>query len=120
MDEISLSGETMVGELLGDQIKEYVIHPSQFGLPVFDSNVLRVGSRAESVQFILRALSDEDGPVRDIVLLNAGAALYCADVAESIKEGVQLARIAVSSGAALAKLKEFVAATQKFASEREN
>jgi anthranilate phosphoribosyltransferase len=120
MDEISLSGETMVGELRGDQIYEYVIHPSEFGLPVFDSTVLRVGSRIESVQFIFRALSNEEGPVRDIVLLNAGAALYCAEIAESIKDGVQIARIAVSSGAALAKLHEFVAATQKFTSEREN
>jgi anthranilate phosphoribosyltransferase len=120
MDEISLSGETMVGELRGGQIYEYTIHPSEFGLPVFDSNVLRVGSRTESVEFILRALSNEDGPVRDIVLLNAGAALYCAEVAESIKEGVQIARIAVSSGAAFAKLKDFVSATQKIASERVN
>jgi anthranilate phosphoribosyltransferase len=120
MDEISLSGETMVGELRDDQIYEYMIHPSEFGLPVFDSNVLRVGSRAESVALILRALSDEEGPVRDIVLLNAGAALYCADVADSIKDGVQRAKVAVSSGAAKRKLQDLITATHKLATVQGN
>src|SRR5436190_539031 len=78
MDEISLSGETMVGELKGGEVREYVVHPSDFGLPVYDSRVLRVADSAESVKCIQRALANEDGPVRDIVLLNAGAALYCA------------------------------------------
>jgi anthranilate phosphoribosyltransferase len=113
MDEISLSGETMIGELVGGEVREYVVHPSDFGLPVYDTRVLKVANKEESVQCIQRALADEDGPVRDIVLLNAGGALYAAGVAASIVEGVKRAREAVSSGRALAKLSQFVAVTQK-------
>lgn len=115
MDEISLSGETLVGELKAGEVSEYTIHPSDFGLPVYDSRVLRVAGRDESVQCIQRALANEDGPVRDIVLLNAGAALHCAGVAESIVDGVRRAREAVASGRAQAKLSQFVAATQRHA-----
>lgn len=113
MDEISLSGETLVGELRGGEVREYTLHPSEFGLPVYDSRVLRVAGKEESVQCIQRALANEDGPVRDIVVLNAGAALYCADVAGSVAEGVRQARDAVASGRALAKLSQFVACTRK-------
>ena len=113
MDEVSLSGETMVGELKNGEIKEYTVHPSDFGLPVYDTRVLRVAGKDESVQCIQQALSNQDGPVRDIVLLNAGAALYAADVAPSIGEGVKLAREAVASGKALAKLSQFVSVTQR-------
>jgi anthranilate phosphoribosyltransferase len=114
MDEISLSGETLVGELQDGEVKEYVVHPSDFGLPVYDSRVLRVANTAESVQCIQRALANEDGPVRDVVLLNAGAALYCAGVAATVIEGVRRAREAVASGSALAKLSQFVNMTNKF------
>jgi anthranilate phosphoribosyltransferase len=117
MDEISLSGETMIGELVRGEVKEYVVHPSDFGLPVYDTRVLKVANRDESVQCIERALANEDGPVRDIVLLNAGAAVYAAGVAASIAEGVKRAREAVASGKALAKLSQFVAVTQKLKSE---
>jgi anthranilate phosphoribosyltransferase len=113
MDEISLSGETLVGELKDGQVHEYTIHPSDFGLPVYDSRVLRVANKEESVLCIRRALAGEDGPVRDVVLLNAGAALYCANVADSVAEGVRCAREAVTSGAALARLSQFVAVTQR-------
>ncbi|MCX7660447.1 MAG: anthranilate phosphoribosyltransferase [Caldimonas manganoxidans] len=115
MDEISLSGETMVGELKDGEVREYMIHPADFGLPVYDARVLRVASKEESVQCIQRALANEDGPVRDIVLLNAAGALYCANVVASIAEGVRLAREVVASGKALAKLSQFVAVTQKLA-----
>jgi anthranilate phosphoribosyltransferase len=114
MDEISLSGETHVGELINGQVKEYAVHPSDFGLPVYDSRVLKVTNKEESVQCIQRALANEDGPVRDVVLLNAGAALYCANVASSVADGVRRAREAVASGAALARLSHFVAVTNKF------
>jgi anthranilate phosphoribosyltransferase len=113
MDEISLSGETLVGELKDGEVREYTVHPSDFGLPVYDSRVLRVANKEESVQCIQRALANEDGPVRDVVLLNAGAALYCAGVATSVTEGVRRAREAVASGKAVAKLSQFVALTQK-------
>ncbi len=114
MDEISLSGETMVGELKDGGVREYVVHPSDFGLPVYDSRVLRVADKDESVQCIQRVLANEDGPLRDVVLLNAGAALYCANVASSVAEGVRMAREAVASGRALAKLSQFVSVSNKF------
>jgi anthranilate phosphoribosyltransferase len=114
MDEISLSGETLVGELKDGEVREYTVHPSDFGLPVYDSRVLRVANREESVACIQRALANEDGPVRDVVLLNAGAALYCAGVAGSVAEGVKRAREAVASGAALARLSAWVAMTNRF------
>ena len=116
MDEISLSGETLVGELLDGEVREYVLHPSDFGLPVYDSRVLRVANRDESVQCIARALDNEDGPVRDIVLLNAGAALYCAGVASSVADGVKRAAEAVASGGAKARLAQFVAVTNRLQS----
>jgi anthranilate phosphoribosyltransferase len=113
MDEVSLSGETMVGELKNGEVREYTVHPSDFGLPVYDSRVLKVANTAESVQCIQRALSNEDGPVRDVVLLNAGAALYCAGLAGSVAEGVRHAREVVAAGAAAAKLEQFVQVTQR-------
>jgi anthranilate phosphoribosyltransferase len=114
MDEISLSGETMVGELHNGEVREYVVHPSDFGLPVYDSRVLRVANKDESVECVQRALANEDGPVRDIVLLNAGAALYAAGVASSVADGVKRAREAVASGAAMAKLSQFVSVTNRY------
>jgi len=116
MDEVSLSGETMVGELKDGEVREYLVHPSDFGLPVYDSRVLRVANQQESVGCIQRALGNEDGPIRDVVLLNAGAALYCAGVSGSVTDGVKRAREAVASGAARAKLDQFVALTQKLKS----
>ena len=87
-----------------------VFHPDLVGIQV---RVLRVVNQQESVACIRRALSNEDGPIRDIVLLNAGAALYCAGVAGSVAEGVRRAREAVASGAAQAKLEQFVTVTRK-------
>ena len=109
MDEISLSGESMVGELRNGEVKEYTIHPSDFGLPVYDTRVLRVASKEESVQCIQRALANEDGPVRDIVLLNAGAGLFIAGVAASVQEGIASAARAIDSGAAVRTLEKLVA-----------
>ena len=114
MDELSLSGESAVGELNQGEVREYVVHPSDFGLPVYDSRVLKVANKEESVRCIQRALANEDGPVRDVVLLNAGAALYCAGVAASIIEGVKRAREAVASGKAMAKLSQFVSVSNRF------
>jgi len=114
MDEISLSGETMVGELKDGEVREYVVHPSDFGLPVYDARVLRVANREESVGCIRRVLANEDGPQRDIVLLNAGAALYCAGVAGTVADGVRRAREAVASGAAAAKLAQYVEVSQRY------
>ena len=114
MDELSLSGESAVGELKDGNVREYVVHPSDFGLPVYDSRVLKVANREESVQCIQRALANEDGPIRDVVLLTAGAALYCSGVAASVGEGVKRAREAVASGKAAAKLSQFVSVSNQF------
>ena len=115
MDEVSLSGETLVGELKDGEVREYVVHPSDFGLPVYDTRTMKVAGRDESIARVRSALANEDGPVRDIVLLNAGAALYASNAASSIAEGVKRAREAVRSGAAAAKVEQFVAVTRRLA-----
>jgi anthranilate phosphoribosyltransferase len=113
MDEITLGDSTLVGELHGDEVREYEIHPRDFGLDMSASDALRVNDAAESRLRVLEALDNKLGAVRDIVLLNAGAALYVADVAESIAAGIDKARAVVASGAARAKLDRFVSATRR-------
>jgi anthranilate phosphoribosyltransferase len=113
MDEVSLGASTLVGELKDGQITEYEIHPEDFGMPMVSNRALRVETPEES-QAVLRAvLNNEAGAARDIVILNAGAALYVANVSDSIKEGIALAREAIASGAAKKKMEQFVAFTQK-------
>ncbi|HJU08762.1 MAG TPA: anthranilate phosphoribosyltransferase [Rhodanobacteraceae bacterium] len=111
LDEISLGGVTLVGELRDDAVREYEIEPEQFGLAMASSRNLRVANAEESKAMLLRALENDNCVARDIVLLNAGAALYASDVATSIDEGIERARGVVASGAARRKLDEFVAAT---------
>lgn len=115
MDEITLGDATLIGELHGDEVREYEIHPRDFCLTSSSGDALRVNDAAESRLRVLEALDDKPGPVRDIVLLNAGAALYVAELAESIAAGIEQARAAVASGAARAKLDRFVAATRRIA-----
>jgi len=115
IDEVSLAGETMVGELVNGEVREYNIHPEQFGLPVYEGNALKVASAEESKEKVVAVLDNRPGPERDIVLLNAGTALYAADIAASIGEGVRLAREAVASGAAREKLEQFIACTRRLA-----
>jgi anthranilate phosphoribosyltransferase len=109
LDEISISGETLVGELRDDTVTEYIVHPSQFGLATHDIATLRVDSVEESRTRVLKVLDNQPGPERDIVTLNAGAAVYAAGVVDSLAEGVERAREAIASGAARAKLAELVA-----------
>ena len=115
MDEISLGSATMVGELVNGEIREYEIHPEDFGLQMTSSRNLKVSGAEESKQKILEALDNKTGPARDIVMLNSGAALYSAGVASSIADGVKRAREAMASGAARAKLDQFARFTQTFA-----
>ncbi len=112
MDEITLGGATLVGELRDGRIHEYEIHPEDFGLSMAGSQNLRVADAAESRQRVLEALDNVDGVARDIVALNAGAALYVAGLAPAIGEGIELARAALASGAARRKLDEYIAATR--------
>lgn len=104
LDEISISGETLVGELRDDQVSEYTVHPEQFGLPVHDIATLRVSSVEESMAKMREVLDNVPGPARDIVTLNAGAAIYAADCAPSLGAGIDLAREVIANGQARAKL----------------
>lgn len=112
LDEVSLAGPTMVGELKDGDIREYQIKPEDFGIQPAPISALQVASPAESITRMKLVLANEQGPSLDIVLLNAGAALYAAGHAESIASGIEQAREAIASGAALKKLNEFVACTQ--------
>jgi anthranilate phosphoribosyltransferase len=113
MDEISLGDSTMVGELRAGKVREYEIHPNDFGLESANVEQLQVQDAHESKAMLQRALDDVAGPARDIVLLNTGAALYAADLAGSIVEGIEKARAALTSGQARDKLAQFVAATHR-------
>ncbi|OYY94179.1 MAG: anthranilate phosphoribosyltransferase [Hydrogenophilales bacterium 28-61-23] len=104
LDEISISGETLVGELRDGEVREYVVSPEQFGLGVHDIRALQVATVEESRDRILKVLRDEPGAERDVVTLNAGAAIYAAGIADSLADGVERARTAIASGAAMAKL----------------
>jgi len=115
MDEISLGAATMVGELKNGQVNEYEIHPEDFGLQMVSNRGLRVSGADESKTMVLEALSGAPGTPREIVILNAGAALYTANVVDSIADGIVRAREAIDSGAARAKLDQFVVFTQKCA-----
>ena len=114
MDEISISGPTSVAELKAGTVKQYTIDPSQFGLQTSPLSHITVGSASESLQMIKGVLGKQAGAARDIVLLNAGAALCVAGVASSIDEGVKLAMAAIDSGAAEQKLQQLVALSQTF------
>ena len=111
MDEISLGGSTLVGELRHGEIREYELHPEDFGFAMSSSRALRVETPEQSMAMLRGVLDNVPGPARDIVTLNAAAALYAADIVESIADGVERARAAIGSGAAKAKLAEFVVAT---------
>jgi anthranilate phosphoribosyltransferase len=113
MDEISLGAATLVGELKNGQITEYEIHPEDFGLAMASNRSLRVADAAESKAMLIDALENKPGAAREIVVLNAGAALYTANLADSIGAGIERAREAVTSGAARKKLDEFVVFSRK-------
>jgi anthranilate phosphoribosyltransferase len=113
LDEISISGPTMVGELVGGDINEYNVHPSDFGLELYDRRAIEVHTVAESKAMILAVLENQPGPAHNIVALNAGATIYVAGLAKTFKAGIERAAQAIKSGAAKHKLEEFIAFTQK-------
>ena len=113
MDEISLAGPTLVGELRDGAVEEYEIVPEQYGFTAVDSAVLRVENPEQSKARVLEALENRAGAARDIVALNAGAALYASGAFASIGDGIEAAKAALENGAARAKLDEFVATTQR-------
>jgi anthranilate phosphoribosyltransferase len=115
MDEISLGAATLVGELKNGQITEYEIHPEDFGLTMASNRALRVDTPEESMAMLRGVLDNQLSAARDIVMINAGAALYAANVASSIADGLARARVAIESGAAKTKLAQFVAFGQSVA-----
>ena len=116
LDEITLSGSTMVAELRNGQISQYEIKPSDFGIANASMENLKVADAQESKAIILNIMNNQSGPARDVVCLNTGATLYAANVCKSIAEGVQLASSTITSGKAKQKLEAFVALTQSLAS----
>jgi anthranilate phosphoribosyltransferase len=115
MDEVSLGAATLVGEFKDGEIREYEIHPEDFGLTMASNRTLKVSTPAESLALVRSVLADEPGPARDIVVLNTGVALYAANVAPTMADGVARAREAIASGKAAAKLTQFVRAAQRLA-----
>ena len=118
MDEISLGGATLVGELRDGQVREYEIHPEDFGIAMAASRNLRVADAAESKERLLGVLDNRPGPAREIVAMNAGAALYVSGVAASIADGIGLAREAIASGRALERLNAYIALSRELAGAR--
>ncbi len=104
LDELSIAGETMVGELKEGQVMEYRVEPAQFGLQTHPTRAIQVGSVEESKEIIQAVLANQPGPARDIVALNAGASVYVAGAAASLAEGVSKAQAVIASGAAQDKL----------------
>jgi anthranilate phosphoribosyltransferase len=109
MDEISFTGDTYVAELKDGEVQEYVINPARFGMAVQDVQAIRIKDAAESKAMVLEVLAGRTGPARDIVLLNAGAAIYVSGVADSIEAGVAKAAAVIDSGAAMKKLDQLKA-----------
>jgi anthranilate phosphoribosyltransferase len=113
MDELSLGAASLVGELRDGTVREYELHPEDFGIGMAASRNLRVNDAEESRAMLLEALNNKPGLPRDIVCLNAGAALYVAGVADNIAHGIDAARAAIASGDARAKLEHFIAVTRR-------
>ncbi len=114
LDEISLGAGTLVGELKDGKITEYEIHPEDFGFTMSATRNLRVDTPEQSKAMLLSALDGAPTPARNVVLLNAGAALYTANLAPTLRDGIALALTAIESGAARKKVDEFAAFTQSF------
>jgi anthranilate phosphoribosyltransferase len=114
LDEISISGETMVGELKDGEVREYNVHPRQFAMQVADIRAIQVSDAQQSAELLRAALEGKSGPARDIVALNAGAAIYVSGLTPSLEEGVEKASAIMAGGAARRKLEELVRFTNSF------
>ncbi|MFM2238799.1 MAG: hypothetical protein RJA69_173 [Pseudomonadota bacterium] len=117
LDEASLGAGTLVGELLNGQIREYEIHPEDFGLPMSSTRSLRVETPEASREMLLGVLDNQPGPARDIVVLNAGLALYAANVCATVEQGLARAGQVLESGQARTRLRQFVTLTQQLAKD---
>jgi anthranilate phosphoribosyltransferase len=115
LDEVSLGASTLVGELKDGSVREYEIHPEDFGFAMSSNRALRVETPEQSRAMLLGVLDNQAGPARDIVVFNAGVALYAANVVQSIEAGLALAREALASGAAKTKLDQLIQTANQLA-----
>jgi len=115
LDEVSLGAATLVGEYRDGRVHEYEIHPEDFGLTMSSDRTLKVHTPQQSMDMLRAVLAGQPGPARDIVILNAGVALYAANVVPTMAEGVAAARTSIESGAAMAKAQQFIVRTQELA-----
>ncbi len=115
MDEVSLGAATMVGELKNGEISEYEIHPEDFGMPMQSNRSLKVDTPEQSLAMLRGVLANQEGPAKNIVIINAGVVLYAAGVAPTMKAGIERAREAIETGAARAKLEQVLAFTRSLA-----
>ena len=115
VDELSISSPSLICEVRGEGVREYTISPEDAGLPRAVAHAIRGGTSQENAAVLLNVLNGERGPIRDVVVLNAAAALQAADIAPGLKEGARIAEDAVDSGAAKRRLEEWVQLTQSFA-----
>jgi anthranilate phosphoribosyltransferase len=113
MDEISFAGDTYVAELKDGKVSEYVLNPGQFGMPLHQADSIRVQNAQESKAMILEVLSGKTGAARDIVLLNAGAAIYAAGIVDNLQAGLQKAAQVIDSQAASEKLEQLINFSEK-------
>lgn len=113
LDEISISGDTRVAELKDGLISEYSVHPNDLGLPTSNLSTIRADGVEASLAMIRGVLQNKPGPARDIVALNAGAAIYAAGLAGSLQDGVALAQEVIASGKAQQKLDQLVSLSQR-------
>jgi len=113
MDEISFTGDTFVAELKNGQVTEYVLNPAQFGMATRQLKDIQIQNAQESKAMILDVLNAKTGAARDIVLMNAGAAIYVSGQAESLQAGIHKAAEVIDSGAALKKLNQLIASSNK-------
>jgi anthranilate phosphoribosyltransferase len=112
LDEISIGSVTHIAELRNGEISTYTVQPEDFGMQRADLSVIRAEDAAHSLAIIKSVLANEEGPARDIVCLNAGAAIYAAGLTGSLTEGVERAREVIASGEAAAKLEQLIKATK--------
>ena len=113
LDEITIAGKTRIGELKNGEVSEYTIRPEDFGMKVSAIETIQVQDSDQSKALLQSVLDNQPGPALDIVLLNAGAAIYVSGVADTLKQGVIRARAAVESGAAKEKLRQLVEITHQ-------
>ena len=113
LDEISLSGDTSVWEVRGGEVEEWTLHVEDTGLPETPIEAIRGGTKEENAATMRRVFQGEQGPVRDMVLLNSAGVLMVGDKAESIRKGVEMSAGIIDSGAARAKLDQMIEVTQR-------